>query len=32
LRLLHEQAMDRFQALAPDVWLNWAPAIVGYPA
>ncbi len=31
LRLLREQTTDRFQALGPDVWSKWAPAIVGYP-
>jgi hypothetical protein len=31
LRLLREQATDRFEALGPEVWSKWAPAIVGYP-
>jgi hypothetical protein len=31
LRLLSEQAPDRFDALDPDVWGKWSPVIVGYP-
>ena len=31
LRLLREQTTDRFEALGPDVWSKWAPAIIGYP-
>lgn len=31
LRLLREQAAERFDALGPDTWSKWAPAIVGYP-
>src|SRR5262249_32488474 len=30
LRLLCEQAPDRFNALGPDVWGKWSPVIVGY--
>jgi hypothetical protein len=30
LRLLCEQAPDRFDALGPDVWGKWSPVIVGY--
>lgn len=30
LRLLSEAAQEQFGALGPDVWLGWAPAVVGY--
>ena len=32
LRLLNEEAQERFASLGPDVWSKWAPMIVGYPA
>lgn len=31
LRLLHDQAPDRFEALGPDVWARWTSPIIGYP-
>jgi len=32
LRLLNEEAQERFATLGADVWSKWAPAIIGYPA
>ncbi len=31
LRLLEEQAPERFGTLGPEVWREWIPAIISYP-